>query len=147
MTLPGGIPEARKLGPKAHTHLLLELGEGGRRLGEGLLGPAVQGLWGDCTPVDQEAPHGFLQVIRPEVGVRLEGVLVLLGLLHGADDPAAQLLPHLCEVGHVLQVGLQGQRGAPRRALCLQSRLTLDLPSLQDSSLLGEALLTSRDEK
>lgn len=106
------IPEARKPVGKVHTHLLLELGEGGRRLGEGLLRSAVQVLPADGMPVHEEVLHELLWVVRPQIGVALEGVLVLLGLLHGADDQVGNLLPHLYEVRHVFQVGLQaGRRG------------------------------------
>ena len=135
-----GILEVRKLVGEVHTHLLLELGEGGRHLGEGLLGLGVQVLRADGVPIGEEVLHELLGVVHPQVGVALEGVLVLLSLLYGADDQAGHLLPHLYEVGHVFQVGLQGAGGAQ-----MGERFARGLPALESGSLLVQALLTSQD--
>lgn len=125
---------------EVHTHLLLELGEGRRHLGEGLLGLGVPVLWADGAAIDEEALHDLLGVVHPQVGVALEGVLVLLSLLYGADDQVGQLLPHLYEVGHVFQVGLQGAGGAQ-----MGERFTRGLPALESGSLLVQVWLTSLD--
>jgi hypothetical protein len=64
-------------------------------------------------PKDQEILHELLEVIHPEIGVSLKGVLVLLSLLHGVDHQAGHFFLHLHEVCHVFQVCLEGVREKP----------------------------------
>lgn len=99
-------PGGDRGGQQDRTHLLLELSQGGLCLGDGVLSLGVQFLGSGCVPEDEEVLHKLLKVIHPEVGVPLEGVLVLLGHLHGPDDQAGQFFPHLYEVCDILQVRL-----------------------------------------
>lgn len=102
-------------------YLLLELSEGGWRLGYGVMCQGVQFLLGGWVAEDQEVLHGLLQVIHPEVGIPLERVLVLLNLLHGVDDQAGHLLSHLYEIGSVFQIYLKVWKEASRGECRLHS--------------------------
>ena len=88
------------------SYLFLELSERGWVLWDTLVRVGLDLLGGEHVVVEQELPHELVAVVHPQVGVVVEGVAVLCGLVHDGVHPLHQLVPHVRQVVHLLQVRL-----------------------------------------
>ena len=94
----------------APTYLVFELLQGRRALWDALFRMRLDLLRCQHVVVQQELAHELVAVVQPQVRIHVERAAVLVRFVHDARDAVHQILAHLGQVQHVLDVGLQQQQ-------------------------------------